>query len=202
MYIVLEGVDGAGKTAIAKRFAERTRGMYWKHLNDPAVHPAWLRDSVPGLNDAAEEFLIASFIREGHLASRQRPIIQDRGLLSAIVYRRMRCEKLLPQTAIDHYWSVCLPYDSMYVWVRRPLSECRLERYTLEELNEIEAAFRREYTACPLPELSIQTRGLPVKTILPNFRTVDDACALLSDAIQRNGGGYGFWQDAKGMSWS
>lgn len=163
MYIVIEGVDGAGKTTIAKEIERISPFRYWKHLNGPE-HKG-VNKLVPGLNDAAEEFVTARLLREfGTFDS----IVQDRGFWSANVYWNIKGVRGTEPEATEHYWKECLPEKTLYVLLTRPIDDCRRERFSWDKLREIEAAFNFYYKECPLREWGSQTLNLPAKTVIGN----------------------------------
>lgn len=164
VYIVLDGIDGSGKTLIAREIARKGGYVYWKHLNGPE-HSELDHLKIPGRNDGPfEDMLVAKLLKEigGH------SVVQDRGMWSSKIYPRLQGKPIVDWRTEVHYWRDLIPKNTLYVWVDRPVNECRLGRFNSEMLEHLRAEFGYEYDTCPLPKLLVSGGRFPVKMKVDN----------------------------------
>lgn len=101
MFVVFEGIDGAGKSTVAKAVAERVDGVYYKTpsalLADASVptvgEPTFMRRYVEELSHVPTRYLYYLFVT-AHDSTQiaalltQNHVICDRYLYSALAYHR------------------------------------------------------------------------------------------------------------------
>lgn len=152
MLIVFEGVDGAGKTTLAQALSKRTATPYY---NSFAGDNSWGR--LPGINDYAEDLVVADFSRQT-----RSHVISDRGFASALIYRRFAGRpSQLTQGDWDHFWLETCPKDTFYIWLRRDLKKCRLERFCLSDLEVLDKYFAKAFEIVPCGKAEVWNNGHP-----------------------------------------
>lgn len=147
MLIIIEGVDGVGKTSIATELAQRLQLPYVDAFQG---HESLLqlegaaRSPIAGIGDYGEDVAMLDFARRTGASA-----VVDRCLASASVYRALRGEMVLSPRLIGEIWSQIAPVDTYYIWVQRDLQQCRRERWALWELMRISDLFGDEYAKFP-----------------------------------------------------
>ena len=83
MIIVFEGIDGVGKTTVAKEVAKRLGALYLKHPSKEII------DKIEKVNDVIEKLLLFTYDRRKLLNSikEEKLVIMDRFSFSSAVYQ-------------------------------------------------------------------------------------------------------------------
>jgi len=143
MLVIFEGVDGSGKTTLAKLLAEKIGAVYIKPL---AGQEGKLRDlGVQGMKDPIVDLVASDIARE--LSDAGQPVICDRSLVSVFVYQMMT-QAGPPENHLeiyDHWIQNILPKDHLIIHLRRDLEEChqnRPNRFPKWELKHLDICFR------------------------------------------------------------
>jgi thymidylate kinase len=123
--IVIEGVDGTGKTSVAKILTKKMKGEYYK--TPPKELDMMKKMFNSGEVDAKYLFYLATLINSSkniQEISKKRPVIVDRFLASTICYHQLDGAKIelvdwkkLPIINPDFHF--CLEVSDKEEWIKR-----------------------------------------------------------------------------------
>lgn len=179
MHIIIEGLDGSGKTTIGTALSEYFGWEFYRPLKTFSGDPEYLKNILPGHNDVVEDLVVAEMVRKMNLN-----LISDRGFMSAIVYRafwripsglfhlnyRLICE-----------YSAMMP-ETLILLIERNIPDCyklRSDRFTRKQFEYLKKLF--DSYACVFT-------GFGIKIIrIPNYTdNVNKAIAKSKKTIESN----------------
>lgn len=191
MIIILEGLNGTGKTTVAKALSDLLGAPIYKpfrretdvHYTGENQRQLFLKNRLHlPINTHIEDLYIADFI------SVVRPrMILDRSLPSAIAYGLAEGDPLLPkQEDLDQlvrFWeTLLLPASPLYVWMHAPYKvaqeRCQGREWPLtpEKSKLLYQQFDCVYDKITMPKLAINTLHLNPK----------DAVNAIFNAVYQN----------------
>ena len=161
MYIIFEGIEGTGKSTLARSLSQRLV-KYHPYVD---MFNGWEgelrlngreRSPIPGVGDAAEDLAVMYFVHATGASA-----IQDRGLVSALVYREARGERLPVEGWWDKVWSM-VP-RTVVVHVKRDIEACLAVReagpFGRYRLEREDAIFDKVVAALPVRTIIVNNDG-------------------------------------------
>jgi len=139
MFIMIEGIDGTGKSVLVKNLSEITDMTAVKPMSD---HFPWMRlNGISGLNDPMIDMVVPDVIRMTGI-----DLITDRCLLSVMAYKLHRKEIGLSRARmIIRYWEKkMLPKSSFLVMLSLNMESSyaiRSHRFSVKQLLHLEKQY-------------------------------------------------------------
>jgi len=168
MYLVLEGVDGAGKTTLAALLSNELSipvlNLFTGHEEALGMR-GHLGSPIPGIADYAEDLATADILKRLDASA-----IGDRGIASADVYRRFRNIEPIDPAVWDYYWRRIVPRETVVVHVKRDIDKCiaaRADRFSDIQLAMIDLLFDAVVAMIPtrIPVIEVYNDGTPEETV-------------------------------------
>ncbi len=119
MVIVVEGMNGSGKTKVIEKFTEKHPNFKKIRMYDrtceEGLHSIKDRISCMGdkTNDYLEDLHILEFVRQSGIN-----VVLDRSIISATIHRMLRKERPVSQAIMTWWFKTLVKLDPVYVWFK------------------------------------------------------------------------------------
>ncbi len=165
MHIIIEGIDGSGKTTIAEKLSQLVKIPVHRPLRDCGVKLKTFSHLLPGWNDTTEDFIVAELLKK-----LDGSIISDRGIISGVVYRAHKDNSgsYNLKQMLKAYSEMC-PDHTIIFWIKRPVDKCysARQRYAMRDLRHLNGLFL-EYLQC-MSNYGIRVVEIDNSSEDPNF---------------------------------